>query len=119
MLVGARDGTAIVNVLPNGTEDLNSTVIPRGPFGTLEGGGAAGNTDAETGFAGASTPNQTGGFEYLRNRWYDPKTEVSDQSTDYTDDADGVFGVSTNRRYSRLGAPKLINSPRLRPLTLR
>jgi RHS repeat-associated protein len=28
----------------------------------------------ETGFTGASTPNATGGFVYLRNRWYDPQT---------------------------------------------
>jgi RHS repeat-associated protein len=28
----------------------------------------------EAGFAGASTPNASGGFVYLRNRWYDPQT---------------------------------------------
>ncbi len=30
--------------------------------------------NTETGFAGAATPNASGGFLYLRNRWYDPKT---------------------------------------------
>jgi RHS repeat-associated protein len=28
----------------------------------------------ETGFTGASTPNQTGGFTFLRNRWYDAQS---------------------------------------------
>jgi RHS repeat-associated protein len=74
VMVGGQNGTAIVNVKANGTEDVNSSVITRGPFGTLEGGGSVPSTNAQTGFAGASTPNQTGGFVYLRNRWYDPKT---------------------------------------------
>lgn len=65
-LVGGQNGTAVVNVLPDGTEDLSAGVIVRGPFGTLEGGGSAPSTNAQTGFAGASTPNQTGGFVYLR-----------------------------------------------------
>jgi RHS repeat-associated protein len=74
VLVAGQDGTSIVNVKADGVEDLNSPVITRGPFGTLEGGGSPPSTNAQTGFAGGSTPNQTGGFVYLRNRWYDPKT---------------------------------------------
>ncbi len=35
---------------------------------------SAGQTNTETGFTGGSTPNQTGGFTYFRNRWYDPRT---------------------------------------------
>ncbi|MGE0354974.1 MAG: RHS repeat-associated core domain-containing protein, partial [Gemmatimonadales bacterium] len=34
----------------------------------------AGVTNTETGYTGASAPNQKGGFVYLRNRWYDPQT---------------------------------------------
>jgi len=37
-------------------------------------GETSGALHTETGFAGASTPNATGGFAYLRNRWYDPQT---------------------------------------------
>nr|MBA3445248.1 RHS repeat-associated core domain-containing protein [Gemmatimonadales bacterium] len=46
----------------------------RNAFGKLEGATTGGSTNTEVGFTGASTPNQTGGFTYLRNRWYDPQT---------------------------------------------
>jgi RHS repeat-associated protein len=74
-LVGDRMGTTQVAVQPNGTFEPNTVYYNRSPFGSYEnatGSGSSSNT--ETGFTGASTPNQTGGFTYLRNRWYDPAT---------------------------------------------
>ena len=68
-----RQGTTLAAVRPDGLRDGNVAYFGRNAFGKLE-GGAAGSTNTETGFTGASTPNQTGGFTYLRNRWYDPQS---------------------------------------------
>ena len=60
---------------PSGLRDETAAFFGRNLFGTLEGASGSGSsTNAETGFTGASTPNQTGGFTYLRNRWYDPQS---------------------------------------------
>lgn len=74
-LVADRLGTTQVAVQANGTYEPNAVYYDRSPFGSYENAsGSGGSTNTETGFTGASTPNQTGGFAYLRNRWYDPAT---------------------------------------------
>jgi RHS repeat-associated protein len=74
VLVADRQGSTVAAVRPDGTEELSTLYPGRNAFGALEGASAGGATNTETGFTGASTPNQTGGFTYLRNRWYDPAT---------------------------------------------
>jgi RHS repeat-associated protein len=74
-LVADRMGTTMVAVQPGGQPELNAQFFDRSPFGSLEGAtGMGGTVNPETGFGGATTPNQSGGFTYLRNRWYDPQT---------------------------------------------
>jgi len=76
-LIGDRQGTTLVALRGDGTKEINAIYYPRDAYGGLPGvNGQApeGSTNTETGYAGASTPNGTGGFAYLRNRWYDPKT---------------------------------------------
>jgi RHS repeat-associated protein len=74
-LVADRTGTTMVAVQPDGQPELNARYFDRSPFGALEGpSGTGGSVNPETGFGGATTPNQSGGFTYLRNRWYDPQT---------------------------------------------
>jgi RHS repeat-associated protein len=59
----------------DGTQEDNATYFSRDPYGGLIGAsGTGGSMNTETGFTGASTPNGSGGFVYLRNRWYDPQT---------------------------------------------
>jgi RHS repeat-associated protein len=59
----------------SGTQEVNATYFSRDPYGQLQGASGSGGTlNPEAGFAGASTPNASGGFVYLRNRWYDPQT---------------------------------------------
>ncbi len=69
---------ALARPIPSdGTKEINAIYYPRNAYGGLPGvNGQAreGSTNTETGYTGASTPNGTGGFGYLRNRWYDPKT---------------------------------------------
>jgi RHS repeat-associated protein len=73
--IADRQGTTLAAVKVDGTRDQNVAYFGRNIFGKLEGAAGTGSsTNAETGFTGASTPNQTGGFTYLRNRWYDPQT---------------------------------------------
>jgi RHS repeat-associated protein len=74
VLVADRQGSTVAAVRPDGSEELSTLYPGRNAFGALEGASAGGATNTETGFTGASTPNQTGGFTYLRNRWYDPAT---------------------------------------------
>jgi RHS repeat-associated protein len=74
VLVADRQGSTVAAVRFDGSEELSTLYPGRNAFGALEGASAAGATNTETGFTGASTPNQTGGFTYLRNRWYDPAT---------------------------------------------
>jgi RHS repeat-associated protein len=64
----------VAAVKSDGTEELSALYPGRNAFGALEGASAGGGTNTESGYTGASTPNQTGGFTYLRNRWYDPAT---------------------------------------------
>ena len=74
-LIGDRERTTRVAVKPDGTAQPQAVYWSRDAWGAPEnptGSGWAINT--ETGRTGASTPNQTGGFTYLRNRWYDPAT---------------------------------------------
>jgi len=74
-LVRTRDGTTLTAVRGDGTQETESWYYSRDPFGKIDQlVGTAGTISSETGFTGASTPNQTGGFVYLRNRWYDPQT---------------------------------------------
>ncbi|HWO89996.1 MAG TPA: RHS repeat-associated core domain-containing protein [Gemmatimonadales bacterium] len=62
-------------IRPDGTQELNTSYWSRNAFGALEGAsGSGGSINTQTGFTGASTPNATGGYVYLRNRWYDPST---------------------------------------------
>ena len=59
----------------DGTQELTVPVYSKNPWGMTDLFSlTAGQVNVETGFTGASQPNQTGGFVYLRNRWYDPKT---------------------------------------------
>jgi RHS repeat-associated protein len=74
-LVADRQGSTLHAVKEDGTRESNAALFGRNPFGMEIGAsGTGGDVSAGTGFAGASTPNATGGFTYLRNRWYDPKT---------------------------------------------
>ncbi|MGH9893741.1 MAG: RHS repeat-associated core domain-containing protein, partial [bacterium] len=75
VLVGDYQGSTVAAVKSDGTQETNATYFSHGPFGASESpSGTGGSTNPGTGFTGASTPNATGGFVYLRNRWYDPKT---------------------------------------------
>ena len=74
-LVRTRDGTTLTAVRADGTQEVESWYYSRDPFGKIDQlVGTVGTINSETGFTGASTPNSTGGFVYLRNRWYDPQT---------------------------------------------
>jgi RHS repeat-associated protein len=77
-LVADHQGSALAAIKADGTQETNALYYSRSPFGSRETGtgtGGSGSTNAGTGFSGASSPNAGGGgFVYLRNRWYDPKT---------------------------------------------
>ena len=78
-LVSDYQGSARAAVQANDTrEDAALVNFGRNPFGATEGasgtGGGGTETNTQTGFTGASTPTATGGFTYLRNRWYDGAT---------------------------------------------
>ncbi len=74
-LISDRQGTVLAAMRADGTQEDQTSYFSRNPFGSFESvTGSGGSTNTETGFTGASTPNQTGGFVYLRNRWYDPQT---------------------------------------------
>jgi RHS repeat-associated protein len=73
--IADRQGTTLAAVNPSGLRDETAAYFGRNVFGQLEGASGTGSSsNPETGFTGASTPNQTGGFTYLRNRWYDPQS---------------------------------------------
>jgi RHS repeat-associated protein len=75
VLVADYQGSTIAAVKRDGTQETNAPYWGHSPYGALEGpSGSGGSTNPGTGFTGASSPNATGGFVYLRNRWYDPKT---------------------------------------------
>jgi len=74
-LVNDRQGSTLGAMRPDGSQETQVSYFSRNPFGALEGAsGTGGEINTETGFTGASTPNPTGGFTYLRNRWYDAQT---------------------------------------------
>src|SRR6266498_3808841 len=74
-LINDRQGTTLAAMRGDGTSEDNVSFFTKDPFGGLIGATSQGGPlNTETGFAGASTPNASGGFIYLRNRWYDPKT---------------------------------------------
>jgi len=74
-LIGDRQGSTVAAVKHDGNMELNATFYSTDAFGAGDDGGASpGDLGTGTGFTGASTPNQNGGFVYLRNRWYDPNT---------------------------------------------
>ncbi len=74
-MVADHQGSTVAVVKADGTQEASAVYVSREPFGgALAGSGAAGSTNTETGYTGASTPNQRSGFTYLRNRWYDPQT---------------------------------------------
>jgi RHS repeat-associated protein len=73
-LVANREGSTVASVKYDGTEEIGTFYPGRNAFGAFQGGVQTSATNTETGFTGASTPNQTGGFTYLRNRWYDGAT---------------------------------------------
>jgi RHS repeat-associated protein len=76
-LVADRGGSTLAAMGPDGQREVDATYYTRDPYGGLVGAvppGTGGGTNTETGFSGASTPNASGGFVYLRNRWYDPQT---------------------------------------------
>jgi hypothetical protein len=65
--ISDRQGTTLAAVRPDGLRDETVAFFGRNVFGKLEGASGTGSaTNTETGFTGASTPNQTGGFTYLR-----------------------------------------------------
>jgi RHS repeat-associated protein len=73
--IADRQGTTLAAVHPSGLRDETAAYFGRNVFGTLEGASGTGSSsNPETGFTGASTPNQTGGFTFLRNRWYDAQS---------------------------------------------
>ena len=74
-LVGDYQGSTVAAIKSDGTQETNARFWSRSPYGTLEAAsGTGGSTNTGTGFTGASAPNASGGFVYLRNRWYDPQT---------------------------------------------
>jgi RHS repeat-associated protein len=77
-LVSDYQGSVRAAVKVNGTREDWAVNFSRNPYGAFLGasgsGGDGTQTNTQTGFTGASTPTATGGFTYLRNRWYDPAT---------------------------------------------
>lgn len=74
-LIGDYQGSTLAAVRADGIQESSASYFSRNPFGFQQSVAGSGSTiNTETGFTGASTPNQTGGFTYLRNRWYDGQT---------------------------------------------
>jgi RHS repeat-associated protein len=77
-LVSDQQGSVRAAVKPDGNRDDLAPYFGRNAWGALEGasgtGGGSTQTNTQTGYTGASSPTVTGGFTYLRNRWYDPAT---------------------------------------------
>lgn len=75
MFVSDHQGSTRLALRRDGTRETSASYWARDPFGAMLGpSGTGGDVNTETGYTGASSPNQTGGFTYLRNRWYDPST---------------------------------------------
>jgi len=74
-LANDNQGSTLAAMTAGGLQETSVQYFSRDPYGGLVGAtGTGGGANTETGFAGASTPNASGGFVYLRNRWYDPKS---------------------------------------------
>jgi RHS repeat-associated protein len=74
-LISDRQGTTLAAMRADGTQETDVKYYSRDPYGGLGGAsGTEGSINTETGYTGASMPIATGGFAYLRNRWYDPAT---------------------------------------------
>src|SRR5690606_9723955 len=73
--VGDRQNGFVMAVDAQGDEVPEAGFYVKGPFGQQEPGtSAATNGHTGLGFTGAGAPNTSGGYVYLRNRWYDPAT---------------------------------------------
>jgi len=78
-LVEDKQGTTLAAMTSTGTQESNAIYYGKNAFGAFvvapgSGGYGSGAVNTQTGFAGASTPSQSSGFTYMRNRWYDPQT---------------------------------------------
>jgi RHS repeat-associated protein len=75
-IISDRQGGFLMAVRPDGLQETRTGFYLRNPFGATEGGDAADASDKHTGlgFTGAGSPTASGGYTYLRNRWYDPAT---------------------------------------------
>jgi RHS repeat-associated protein len=76
-LVPDHQGSTVAAVQEGDSLATSVAYCARDAFGGMQPGectSGAGATNTETGYTGASTPNNRGGFVYLRNRWYDPAT---------------------------------------------
>src|SRR5207245_1714014 len=73
-LITDRTGGTLSAMKVDGTQEGNAVYFSRNPWGMYDQVAGSGSTNTQTGFGGASTPNGSGGFVYLRNRWYDPRT---------------------------------------------
>ncbi len=75
-IISDRQGGFLLAVRPDGLEETRTGFYLRNPFGAVEGGDPADASDKHTGlgFTGAGAPTASGGYTYLRNRWYDPAT---------------------------------------------
>lgn len=77
-LINDYQGSVRAAVKANDSRENYLATFGRNAFGGLEGasgtGGGGSETNAQAGYTGASTPTATGGFTYMRNRWYDPAT---------------------------------------------
>jgi hypothetical protein len=77
-LVADVQGSIRAAVKPDGSRDDLAPYFQRNAWGAFEGasgtGGGSNQTNTQTGYTGASSPTVTGGFTYLRNRWYDAAT---------------------------------------------
>jgi hypothetical protein len=67
-LVADRQGTVVAAMRDSGTQEVNANFFSRDPYGQLQGASGSGGTlNAEAGFAGASTPNASGGCRAPRD----------------------------------------------------
>jgi RHS repeat-associated protein len=74
-LVTDWQGTSMAALHSDATQESDVSYLARSAYGNFETLIATqGGTNPQAGYTGASTPNAAGGFVYLRNRWYDPKT---------------------------------------------
>jgi RHS repeat-associated protein len=115
VLVGDYQGSTVAAIKADGSQETNAAYFSRNPFGSLEAGtgtGGSGSTNPGTGFTGASSPNATGGFVYLRNRWYDPQT-----GRFLTQDPIGLAGGVNLYSYAG-NNPELFSPPPLRRAAL-